>query len=262
VCVEPDGRCSLRSQFVSFACSLAKALRRNRPLAHMEPLKTIVLFAGILAAAQIACTAQKIPPRSVVVLRVVDSSTAPPWNPMDDSTTVYRLDVHAPSMSRQVDSVISPLPIPVGDTAVIGLRLSVRTTPDTDATRRLFSLNVATGRVDSWALPPDVWYVAYDVLPSPNGKYYAYVGEDSIPRRGTMAIVRELRTGRVVVRGPAGGGCECDVDMNHVRWFAPDSFEIAVVHSELPNDGWLLIRGRASSGRFRVDTIATEPRWH
>jgi len=52
----------------------------------------------------------------------------------------------------------------------------------------------------------------------------AYVAEDSTPANpGTYAIVRDMKSGRIVVRGPGGGGCDCDEDFNHARWFPPDS---------------------------------------
>src|SRR5437763_889438 len=78
---------------------------------------------------------------------------------------------------------------------------------------------------------------------------------------GTYGIVRDLKTGAIVVRGPGGGGCDCDEDFNHARWFPPDSFEIAVAHSN-SGGGWQRFSGKASASRVHVDTLSDEPDWH
>src|SRR5882762_3963212 len=79
------------------------------------------------------------------------------------------------------------------------------------------------------------------------------------PRLGKRR--RDLKTGQIVVRGPGGGGCDCDEDYNHARWFAPDSFEIAVAHSN-SGGGWQRLSGVASARRIHVDTLSDEPDWH
>lgn len=78
---------------------------------------------------------------------------------------------------------------------------------------------------------------------------------------GTYAVVRDLKSGQIVVKGPGGGGCDCDEDFNHARWFAPDSFEIAVAHTNR-KAGWQRVSGKASAARMHVDTLADEPDWH
>jgi hypothetical protein len=75
-------------------------------------------------------------------------------------------------------------------------------------------------------------------------------------------MVRDLATREVVVKGPGGGGCDCDEDFNHARWFAPDSFEIAVAHTSNDSGLWQRISGKASSRRIHVDTLRDEPDWH
>jgi len=97
---------------------------------------------------------------------------------------------------------------------------------------------------------------------SPDGRYLAYVGEDTTPANpGTYAVVRDLRSGAIVVKGPGGGGCDCDEDYNHARWFPPDSFEIAVAHNS-SGGGWQRLSGKASASRVHVDTLSDEPDWH
>jgi hypothetical protein len=107
-----------------------------------------------------------------------------------------------------------------------------------------------------------VWPSYQDVLISPDGRYLAYVGEDTTPANpGTYAIIRDLKSGRVAWQGPGGGGCDCDEDFNHARWFPPDSFEIAVAHGNR-NGWWERFSGRASRARVHVDTLNDEPDWH
>jgi hypothetical protein len=128
--------------------------------------------------------------------------------------------------------------------------------------RQFFRLRLGQHRIETTPLPADVWLSYQDVLVSPDGRYVAYVGEDTLPENpGTYGIVRNLRTGAVVVKGPGGGGCDCDEDFNHARWFAADSFEIAVAHTNTKS-GWLRIAGDAATRRVHVDTLAEEPDWH
>ena len=88
------------------------------------------------------------------------------------------------------------------------------------------------------------------------------VGEDTTPENpGTYAVVRSLANGEIVARGPGGGGCDCDEDFNHARWFPPDSFEIAVAHTNTKG-GWERVSGKASARRIHVDTLTDEPDWH
>jgi hypothetical protein len=194
---------------------------------------------------------------STVAIRVVDStSTSPGWDPMSDEVTVYRVEVGTGERRDTIADVLAPLPIISGDSLIVGLRLRRHGT--NDAYRVLFRRRATASTLETWALPPDVWYLAHDVVPSPDGRHLAYVGQDD---RGTVAVVRELRTGLEVARGGEGGGCNCDVDTNHARWFAPDSFEIAVAHTATDR-GWRIVAGRASTRRVHVTTLSKEPKWH
>jgi hypothetical protein len=193
-------------------------------------------------------------------IRVVDSTSTQSWQPMEDTGTVYRIEVVSPLGADTVRNVIPPAPIVVGDSLVIGLlQLS-----DDSATpeRKIFRLRLGQHRVETSPIPVDVWSSYQDILISPNGRYIAYVGEDTTPSNpGTYGIVRDLSTSEAVIVGPGNGGCDCDEDFNHARWFAPDSFEIAVAHTR-NNSGWQRISGTASARRIHVDTLREEPDWH
>ena len=193
-------------------------------------------------------------------IQVIDSSYTESWQPMEDTGTVYRIAVASRLGADTIRNVIPPAPIVVGDTLVIGL---MQVSEDSSTPQRqIFRLRLGKHRVETSPIPDDVWPSYQDLLISPDGRYLAYVGEDTTPANpGTYGIVRDLRTGAIVVRGPGGGGCDCDEDFNHARWFPPDSFEIAVAHS---NTGgiWQRFSGKASASRVHVDTLSDEPDWH
>lgn len=193
-------------------------------------------------------------------IRILDSTYAQSWEPMEDTGTVYRIEVRSPLGADTIRNVIAPAPVVVGDSLVIGL---VQASEDSSTPRRqIFRLRLGQHQVETSPLPPDVWGSYQDVLVSPDGRYIAYVGEDTTPEStGTYGIVRNLTTREVVVKGPGGGGCDCDEDFNYARWFAPDSFEIAVAHTST-GSAWQRISGRASTRRIHVDTLRQEPEWH
>ena len=193
-------------------------------------------------------------------IRVLDSTYTQSWEPMEDTGTVYRIEVVSPLGADTIRNVIPPAPIVVGDSLVLGL-LQISEDSSTPA-RQIFRLRLGRHRVETSPLPEDVWSSYQDVLISPNGRYVAYVGQDTTPTNpGTYGIVRDLATREVVVKGPGNGGCDCDEDFNHARWFAPDSFEIAVAHTST-GSGWQRISGKASARRIHVDTLTDEPDWH
>jgi hypothetical protein len=193
-------------------------------------------------------------------ITVLDSTYTQSWEPMEDTGTVYRIEVVSPFGADTIRNVIPPAPIVVGDSLVIGL-LQVSEDSSTPE-RRLFRLRLGQHRVETSSIPEDVWPSYQDVLISPNGRYIAYVGEDSTPANpGTYGLVRDLTTREVLIKGPGGGGCDCDEDLNHARWLSPDSFEIAVAHTR-GNSGWERISGNAAARRIHVDTLRDEPDWH
>jgi hypothetical protein len=198
--------------------------------------------------------------KAITHIRVIDSTYTESWAPMEDTGTVYRIEVVSPLGADTIRNVIPPAPILVGDSLVIGL---VQVSEDSSTPQRqIFRLRLGQHRIETSPLPDDVWSSYQDVLVSPDGRYLAYVGEDTTPAYpGTYGIVRDLKTGRVVIRGPGGGGCDCDEDFNHARWFAPDSFEIALAHSNT-SGGWQRLSGVASARRIHVDTLSDEPDWH
>jgi hypothetical protein len=193
-------------------------------------------------------------------IRVLDSTYTQSWEPTEDTGTVYRIEVVSPLGADTIRNVIPPAPIVVGDSLVIGL---VQLSEDSSTPRRhVFRLRLGQHRVETKPIPEDVWSFYKDVLISPNGRYVAYVGEDTTPANaGTYGVVLDLATGEVVIKGPGGGGCDCDEDFNHARWFAPDSFEIAVAHTN-NSSSWQRISGKASERRVHVDTLSDEPDWH
>ncbi|MGH7602446.1 MAG: hypothetical protein ACRENK_00455 [Gemmatimonadaceae bacterium] len=193
-------------------------------------------------------------------INVLDSAFTQSWQTIQDTGVVYRIEVISPLGTDTVRNVIPPAPVVVGDTLVIGL---VQVSEDSSTPQRqIFRERLGQHRIETSPIPPDVWPSYEDVLISPNGRYIAYVGEDSTPENpGTYAVVRDLKSGAIVVKGPAGGGCDCDEDFNHARWFAPDSFEIAVAHTNT-KAGWERLSGVASTKRIHVDTLSDEPDWH
>ena len=193
-------------------------------------------------------------------LRVLDSTYTQSWEPMEDTGIVYRLEVLSPVGADTIRNVIPPAPIVVGDSLVIGL-LQVSEDSSTPQ-RHVFRLRLGQHRVETRPIPEDVWPSYQDILISPNGRYISYVGEDTTPANpGHYGMVRDLNTREVVVKGPGGGGCDCDEDLNHARWLSPDSFEIAVAHTNSAG-GWQRISGNAATRRIHVDTLPDEPDWH
>jgi hypothetical protein len=221
--------------------------------------RVVLLVAGACAVvASGACRDEG--DESSTRIRVLDSTYTQSWELMEDTGMVYRIEVLSPLGADTVRNVIPPAPIVVEDTLVIGL-LQVSEDSSTPE-RRVFRLRLGKHRVETSPIPEDVWSFYRDILISPNGRYIAYVGDDTTTgNTGTYAIVRDLATRDVVVKGPGGGGCDCDVDLNHARWFEPDSFEIAVAHTGTES-GWQRISGRASTRRIHVDTLKQEPDWH
>ena len=197
---------------------------------------------------------------SATRIRVLDSTYTQSWEPMEDTGTVYRIEVVSPLGADTIRNVIPPAPIVIGDSLVIGL---VQVSEDSATPQRqVFRLRLGQHRVETSPIPEDVWASYQDILISPNGRYIAYVGEDTTPANpGTYGMVRDLASREVVIKGPGNGGCDCDEDFNHARWFGPDSFEIAVAHTS-SNAGWQRISGKASTRAIHVDTLRDEPDWH
>jgi hypothetical protein len=224
----------------------------------MRPGAVLALIAGSVVILIGACGNDE--DQASTHIRVIDSTYTQSWHLMEDTGTVYRIEVVSPLGADTIRNVIPPAPIIVGDSLVIGLlQLSEdSSTPQ----RQIFRLRLGQHRIETSPIPGDVWAFYQDVLISPNGRYLAYVGEDTTTANpGTYGIVRDLTTRALVIKGPSGGGCDCDEDFNHARWLAPDSFEIAVAHSNT-NGGWQRLSGNASTRRIHVDTLRDEPDWH
>jgi hypothetical protein len=221
--------------------------------------RVVLVFAGACAVVSSgACSEEG--DESNTRIRVLDSTYTQSWELMEDTGIVYRIEVISPLGADTIRNVVPPAPVVVDDSLVIGL---VQLSGDSSTPQRhVFRLRLGEHRVETSPLPEDVWASYKDVLISPDGRYISYVGEDTAPTNpGTYGIVRDLATREVVARGPGRGGCDCDEDFNHARWFAPDSFEIAVAHTN-SNSGWQRISGKASARRVHVDTLRDEPDWH
>ena len=192
-------------------------------------------------------------------IAVIDSAFAPSWDATEDSGLVYRVEVTSPHGVDTIRDVIAPFPVLVSDTLVVGL---IQVSEDSSAPqRKVFRLRPGGTPLQTQPIPPDVWAFFHDFVFSPDGRYVAYVAEDPLPGDvGTFAVVRDLQSGQIVARGPAGGGCDCEVDANYARWIPPDSFEIVVSHAAT-NAGWQRVSGRSSTRRVHVDTLAREPEW-
>jgi hypothetical protein len=221
--------------------------------------RIVVLLVGVAAIAAGACNRNN-DDASRTRINVLDSTFTQSWQMMQDTGLVYRIEVISPLGADTIRDVIPPAPVVVGDTLVIGLMQASEdsSTPQ----RQFFRLRLGQHRIETTPLPADVWSSYQDVLVSPDGRYIAYVGDDTAPESpGTYGVVRNLATGAVIAKGPGGGGCDCDEDFNHARWFAPDSFEIAVAHTNT-KAGWQRIAGNATARRVHVDTLSEEPDWH
>ena len=222
--------------------------------------RVILLLIGAAAVLAAGACEQNGEDESRTRINVLDSAFTQSWQTMEDTGVVYRIEVVSPSGADTIRDVIPPAPVVVGDTLVIGL---VQVSEDSSAPQRqIFRARLGQHRIETKPIPADVWSSYEDILVSPDGRYIAYVGEDTTPENpGIYAVVRNLATGEIVEKGPGGGGCDCDEDFNHARWFPPDSFEIAVVHTST-KAGWERISGKASARRIHVDTLSDEPDWH
>jgi hypothetical protein len=226
----------------------------------MRARAILLLVGAAVVVAAGACNRNGDDDESRTRINVLDSAFAQSWQTMQDTGIVYRIEVVSPFGADTIRNVIPPAPVVVGDTLVIGL---VQVSEDSSTPQRqLFRARLGQHRIETKPMPADVWSSYQDVLVSPDGRYIAYVGEDTTPDNpGTYAVVRNLASGDIVVKGPGGGGCDCDEDFNHARWFPPDSFEIAVAHTNT-KAGWERISGKASARRIHVDSLSDEPDWH
>ncbi len=225
----------------------------------MRARTLFLLIAATLVLAAGACD-RNGQDESRTRINVLDSTFTQSWQTMQDTGVVYRIEVISPLGADTIRNVIPPAPVVIGDSLVIGL---IQASEDSSTPQRqLFWARLGKHRIETKPMPADVWASYQDVLVSPDGRYIAYVGEDTTPENpGTYGVVRSLANGQIIEKGTGGGGCDCDEDFNHARWFAPDSFEIAVAHTNTKG-GWERISGKASARRIHVDTLAEEPDWH
>lgn len=211
-----------------------------------------------VAASRVSCAAvpsrtMSAPPHAVV--KILDSAQAPyVWNELKDRVTLGRVAVTVAERTDTLVDVIDPdLMVVTGDT-VAGLR--VRPRDRHSGERQLFILLPA---FDFRAVPltTDIPFYYRDVAISPTARYVAYVGSAD---EGDYPAVRDLSSGRIVVRGDGGGGCNCEVDLNHARWIDADSVEIATAYTS-SRKGWLIFSARLSTRATHSSWVSKEPRW-
>ena len=202
-----------------------------------------------------ACESSTLDASRHVSWRIVDSTWAPPWDPMDDSIAVYRVAVRHDQRTDTLRDVIGPWPVVAGDSAVFGLFLDRQ-----DTTRRIFIFDAHSAKTRTTDLPTDLFSNFTDYSISPDGRFVAYVGDSSAYPR---AVVRTFG-GELIVQGRVQSGCDCDVDLNHARWVSPDSFEIAIVNRANADHGapYVLAAGSARGRRLREVGLPDEPKWH
>jgi hypothetical protein len=184
--------------------------------------------------------------------RLIDSTFGPSWDPMAEGELHYTLVIRGPRGTDTLRHVIVPGMLAADDTTVSGIRMRG------EYDRQLFVFSAVTRSTRLYDVPDDVWSEFTDLAISPGGRFLAYVVSDSDSDRGA---VRELATGRLVLRSPPAQDCYCDVDWHDARWLTADSFEIAVKGIQGRPD-WLLFAGNATARRSHVDTLTQEPAWH
>src|SRR3979411_2687663 len=79
-------------------------------------------------------------------IRVIDSSYTESWQPMEDTGTVYRIEVISPLGADTIRNVIPPAPILVGDSLVI--RLLQLSEDSSTPQRQIFRLRLGRHRIE------------------------------------------------------------------------------------------------------------------
>jgi hypothetical protein len=218
-----------------------------------EDLKKLCL-AVLCVVVGVGCGPQPVATRTRATWRMLDSTWVSPWDEMTDSLKVYRLVASLHATSDTLTDVIEPWPIVADDSTLWGVRV-IRAT----AERSLFRFTWPARTLESVKLPGDMPSNFSDISVSPTGEYLAYVAYDS--SGGPFAVVKKLPAGKLLLKSPSVGGCDCDVDLNHARWVTPDSFEIALV-STADSRGWAIAAGSVGQRRLQTHFVTVEPAWH
>ena len=169
-----------------------------------------------------------------------------------DSIVVSTIEVTAPSFRDTIRNVLAPMPLLIGDSAIVGIAWDTTT-----ASRQFFRVAKENHRVEFLKAPGDLSPYFADVSIGPDGRYLLYLGVDPVAYE--RVIVRRWPNGAVVVRSPSTPSCDCDGDLHHAHWVSADSFEFA---TQIDAIRWERIAGSVSSGRLQVDTVRGEPDWH
>jgi hypothetical protein len=137
----------------------------------------------------------------------------------------------------------------VGDSVLLGV------TYDSSAdTYLLFRYSAPTGRLETYAPPPDLRLAVSVPAFSSDGQYLAYA---AFPGDETgSGVVRRWPTGGIVVQTPSDSVPAVDVITGWADWVDAAHFEIYIATS----DGrWVRFRGTVDPPGFVTDTVAPSP---
>jgi hypothetical protein len=138
-------------------------------------------------------------------------------------------------------------PLVLGDSIVTGVAYEGGTATG------VFEYRLSTRRLKRRELPADVSRAFYNLALAPDARHLAYVADSA---DFLAAVVRAWPAGPLVARSPWARGYPSDVDFNHAHWSTADAFTVAF----RAEDGqWIRLRGTVRDGRFRVDTLQSEP---
>jgi hypothetical protein len=105
-------------------------------------------------------------------------------------------------------------------------------------------------------LPSDISPYSSEAAISQNGRFFAYIAQDSNAR--TAAVIKAWPVGSEIARADAGPGFPSDVNFNHLRWSGSDQAEFWI-RVEGGNGPWVHIV-LSPSGVTRIDSTSKEPR--
>src|SRR5258705_7522954 len=165
-----DSRRSCRAQKRSRvlpreACRLRRQTTTRSRSSSMRGRVALILAGIVAVLLSGACRDEADESRTRI--RVLDSTYTQSWQPMEDTGTVYRIEVVSPLGADTIRNVIPPAPIVVGDTLVIGM---IQQSEDSSTPqRRIFRLRLGQHRVETVPLPDEVWSSLPDGLISPVG---------------------------------------------------------------------------------------------
>lgn len=183
--------------------------------------------------------------------RVVDSVLVGPWNPMDDPSYAFAVEVR---VGARVDTLERLIDFEsVNSTGALFIAIGVQGDELETARQVVLADAVRSRRID---VPDDVYYNFHDLAVSPDGRYLAYVAS------GTIASISDLFSGERVFQSAPAQKCDCDIDFSHARWITADSAEFALDDQNASEPGWRIIGVHLRPLRATVSSSKTEPDFH